>query len=93
MRTGVRYRWFTAVALGDLESSWASVYAGGIALAPGVTNRQRYLYSLQFAVMVLTSLGYGDITPQTDLERVFTLGAQLVGLVFFSCVCERVHTS
>lgn len=33
----------------------------------------RYLDSLYFTVVTMTTIGYGDFTPQTDIGKVFTI--------------------
>lgn len=33
----------------------------------------RYLDSLYFSVITATTIGYGDITPQTDAGKIFTI--------------------
>lgn len=81
--------WFVASSLQDVEQSWAASYHGGIALDASVA--QQYLYSLQFAIMVLTSLGYGDMPPTTDVERVYVLCALLTGLMFFSYAISSIN--
>lgn len=40
----------------------------------------RVLDALYFSVMTLTTVGYGDFTPQTDFGKVFTMVYTLVGI-------------
>ena len=37
-------------------------------------------------------MGYGDIVPVTDVERIFTLGVALIGAVVFSYCMGSVAT-
>ena len=37
-------------------------------------------------------MGYGDIVPVTDIERIFTLGVALIGAVVFSYCMGSVGT-
>lgn len=36
--------------------------------------------ALYFCVVTLTTIGYGDITPVTDAEKLFTIGYILAGI-------------
>lgn len=40
----------------------------------------RWLDSLYFSVITLTTIGYGDFSPQTDAGKIFTLLYILVGV-------------
>ncbi|NVK27364.1 MAG: two pore domain potassium channel family protein [Flavobacteriia bacterium] len=40
----------------------------------------RWLDSLYFSVITLTTIGYGDFSPQTDLGKIFTLFYILMGI-------------
>lgn len=39
-----------------------------------------YLDSLYFSVITLTTIGYGDLSPQTDAGKIFTLIYIVIGL-------------
>jgi voltage-gated potassium channel len=40
----------------------------------------RWLDALYFTVITLTTVGYGDFSPQTDLGKLFTIAYVLIGL-------------
>jgi hypothetical protein len=40
----------------------------------------RWLDALYFSVITLTTIGYGDFSPQTDLGKIFTIGYIITGL-------------
>jgi len=40
-----------------------------------------FLDSFYFSVMTLTTVGYGDLTPVTDIGKLFTIGYVFVGLI------------
>lgn len=39
-----------------------------------------WLDSLYFSVIILTTIGYGDFSPQTDLGKLFTMAYIIVGV-------------
>lgn len=48
-----------------------------------------YNLSLYWAVTTLTTVGYGDITPQTNLARVYTMGVMLFGVSIFGLLISH----
>ena len=62
-------------------TTWLTYYDHGSGLYGGVWRQ--YLYSVYWALMTLTTVGYGDITPTNDLERFYVLFCLLVGAVVF----------
>lgn len=49
----------------------------------------RWLDSLYFSVITLTTVGYGDFSPVTNAGKVFTMGYVLVGIgIFVTLVTE-----
>lgn len=45
-----------------------------------------------FVIVTLTTVGYGDITPQTYNERVMTIFLVLIGIIFFSTITASVSS-
>jgi hypothetical protein len=46
---------------------------------------RQYLVALYWAFTTMTTVGYGDVTPQTDEERIFCIFAMIIGVAFYSC--------
>lgn len=57
-----------------------------------VVEEMRVLDALYFSVVTLTTVGYGDFTPGTDIGKIFTIGYIFVGLglitAFISAIAE-----
>lgn len=52
----------------------------------GESVPSRYCSALYWAVMTATTVGYGDIVPASDLERIFAMFAMLLGATFYGHV-------
>jgi voltage-gated potassium channel len=51
------------------------------------------LEALYFSVVTLTTVGYGDLSPKTDLGRAFTIIFILVGIGLIVALASRVVDS
>jgi hypothetical protein len=45
----------------------------------GPSLRARYLTSLYFTLTCLTSVGFGNVSANTDFEKLFTIMSMLIG--------------
>lgn len=45
----------------------------------GPSLRSRYITALYFTFTSLTSVGFGNVAPNTDAEKIFTICVMLVG--------------
>ena len=48
------------------------------------------LWSLYWALTTLTTVGYGDITPQNDAERIYASCALMIGGFVFGMMISNV---
>ena len=56
---------------------------GDVLLVEDLPLGKRYLAAVYFAVTTMTTVGYGDITPASNSERVFCFFAMIVGGTFY----------
>ena len=73
------------------EVTWLTEYDGGSGLKEnGATLQVQYLYSVYWALMTLTTVGYGDITPANDTERGYALASLLIGALVFGYMLSSI---
>ena len=77
---------FAMLAAAETGPSWLTRYdavlgSPGLESADGFT---RYVVAVYWAVVSLTTMGYGDVTPVTHTERLFCVGVALIGAVIFA---------
>eukprot|EP00951_Prasinocladus_malaysianus_P001906 scaffold13534_cov27-Prasinocladus_malaysianus.AAC.1 len=53
---------------------------------------QLYIGSLYWSVMTVSTIGYGDIVPDTSLERTFVILAMLIGAFAYGYIIGAVST-
>lgn len=78
-----------------LFTTWIVLAIGTIAYH--IIEGWSWLDSLYFSVITLTTIGYGDLAPQTDAGKLFTIVYILVGLgiilSFINTVYSHYNTS
>jgi hypothetical protein len=75
----------------DVDCTWLkdkSSTEGAVGMADGVGayERSQYLTAFYFALVTLSSVGYGDITPATPAEKGFVVMAILVGAFLYAYI-------
>lgn len=51
---------------------------------------RRYFDALYFVVVTMTTIGYGDLVPQTELGRAFTMIYAIVGVPTFLAIAASI---
>jgi len=75
--TAILMHW-TACTMAMFGTEWLSSYQNA-----GTSAWRMYKTALYWAVTTMTTLGWGDITPKTDMERLFSMLAMLVSCSFY----------
>eukprot|EP01043_Picozoa_sp_COSAG02_P044716 COSAG02_NODE_4021_length_5891_cov_414.995684_1_plen_1502_part_00 len=57
-----------------------------------VSTMTRYVDALYYSVTTLTTVGYGDRVPNTDLEKVISILCELAGSVIFGVIAGSLST-
>ena len=57
-----------------------------------LTSIDLYITSVYWAIVTMTSIGYGDISPQTTNERIFGVIAMLISSVMFGVIVGNIGT-
>lgn len=57
-----------------------------------VSTMTRYVDALYYSVTTLTTVGYGDRVPSTDLEKVMSILCELAGSVIFGVIAGSLST-
>ncbi|XP_035385068.1 potassium voltage-gated channel subfamily H member 8 [Electrophorus electricus] len=72
-----------------LESPYGGV-ANGSAVGGGPSLRSVYIASLYFTLSSLTSVGFGNVSANTDAEKIFSICTMLIGALMHALVFGNV---
>jgi voltage-gated potassium channel Kch len=53
-------------------------------------EKLKFLDAFYFSTITLTTVGYGDITPQTDIGKIFTVFYVLIGIGLIAGIANYV---
>jgi hypothetical protein len=79
--------YFIALLVHGLACGWVALRS---LHASAATGENSYLRALYYCVTTLTSVGYGDITPQTNFEMMFAVVVMALGVGMFGYVIGNV---
>ncbi|XP_053296403.1 LOW QUALITY PROTEIN: potassium voltage-gated channel subfamily H member 8 [Pleuronectes platessa] len=84
-------QYYGNVSGGEAVSGGAAAGAAGVALlGGGPTMRSSYVTSLYFALSSLTSVGFGNVSANTDSEKIFSICTMLIGALMHAVVFGNV---
>jgi len=81
----MRIKWHSTL----LVVSFIIVLIGGTFIYHEVEGWS-YLDSTYFMVITATTIGYGDLSPQTDLGKIITMIYSLVGIAFMFYIISLI---
>nr|XP_043873259.1 potassium voltage-gated channel subfamily H member 8 [Solea senegalensis] len=89
--------WNSSQYYGNMSGGEATAVAGGTgggalggALGGGPSMRSSYVTSLYFALSSLTSVGFGNVSANTDSEKIFSICTMLIGALMHAVVFGNV---
>jgi len=78
---------FTGTGSSD-EVNWLTEYDDGTGV--DADTSVQYLYSVYWALTTLTTVGYGDIVPANNTERLYALCSLLIGALVFGYMLSAI---
>ncbi len=77
---------------------WVGIFSHWIALGwlsigrmnPELDEIDNYILAFYWTITTLTTIGYGDITPNTNAQYLYTMGVQLMGVAVFGYIIGNV---
>uniref|UniRef100_A0A8C9VMW7 Voltage-gated delayed rectifier potassium channel KCNH8 n=1 Tax=Scleropages formosus TaxID=113540 RepID=A0A8C9VMW7_SCLFO len=76
--------------LHELAKRLESPYEGGANSTAGPSLRSVYIASLYFTLSSLTSVGFGNVSANTDAEKIFSICTMLIGALMHAVVFGNV---
>jgi CRP-like cAMP-binding protein len=67
------------------EDNWMVAYG-----VDEATSSSKYLAALYWSFMTVTTIGYGDVQPKTDVERIIALIFMMLGASFYAYIVGSV---
>ncbi|QEN09256.1 cyclic nucleotide-binding domain-containing protein [Oceanispirochaeta crateris] len=72
-----------------ISCAWMAIWEDPAALNP-LNAESMYLRSFYWTVTTLTTIGYGDISPSTNLETIFVIIIELIGAGMYGFIIGNI---
>uniref|UniRef100_A0A8C7WUS9 Potassium voltage-gated channel, subfamily H (eag-related), member 3 n=1 Tax=Oryzias sinensis TaxID=183150 RepID=A0A8C7WUS9_9TELE len=82
--------WSSSAQWNGSRSRTKALNGSGLVLGGGPSVRSSYVTSLYFALSSLTSVGFGNVSANTDAEKIFSICTMLVGALMHAVVFGNV---
>ena len=82
------FRLLRFILIVGLFAHWIS--CGWMILTDTYQNYSDYINSIYWCITTLTTIGYGDITPKTDIQKIYTMLVMIVGAGTFGYVIGNI---
>mmetsp|Transcript_11731 Transcript_11731/g.38590 ORF Transcript_11731/g.38590 Transcript_11731/m.38590 type:complete len:644 (+) Transcript_11731:119-2050(+) len=82
--------WHLVVVVEEAHCSWVTSYFYGECGESNVNPNSLYVAALYLATMTISTVGYGDVTPETNAERVFLIFAMMIGASIYASVVGSI---
>ncbi|CAK9297251.1 unnamed protein product [Gordionus sp. m RMFG-2023] len=89
--SNIGYGWLRSVSR-TLNISFSYTNSTPPKLVDGPSRKQRYISSLYFTMTCLTTVGFGNISPNTDAEKIFSIIMMLIGSLLYATIFGNVTT-
>ncbi|XP_055000938.1 potassium voltage-gated channel subfamily H member 1 isoform X1 [Sorex araneus] len=83
--------WLYQLAL-DIGSPYQFNGSGSGKWEGGPSKNSVYISSLYFTMTSLTSVGFGNIAPSTDIEKIFAVAIMMIGSLLYATIFGNVTT-
>ncbi|MCB1176485.1 MAG: ion transporter, partial [Leptospiraceae bacterium] len=77
---------FTTIICHWVALGW--ILVGGVKMQGSITSA--YINSLYWTITTFTTIGYGDITPQNEMQRVFTMFIMVTGVGLYGYIIGNI---
>jgi voltage-gated potassium channel len=84
LRLGFFFFWIILIA------HWIACIWIFIARYEGLVNIPTYIDAIYWCITTITTVGYGDISPVTDLQKILTMAAMFLGVAVYGYVIGNV---
>lgn len=86
--TLISFVYWTALLFHFLCCGWMDIYG----VDDQADNTTNYISAFYWTITTLTSVGYGDIVPTTNAQRLYSIMVQITGIAVFGYLIANVVT-
>lgn len=85
--------WHMTVSIEDKAVNWVTNYGDPADSEGSLSTAEVYVVALYWAVMTMSTIGYGDVTPVTTAERITATFGMFIGSSIFAYIVGAVTST